>query len=69
MLIKSDAKNQYDSTALMRASENGCKEIVQMLIKSVANVDAKNNDGNTALMLASTRGHKEIAEILQSLEN
>ncbi|CDK30212.1 ankyrin repeat domain-containing protein [Candidatus Babela massiliensis] len=31
MLIKSDAKNQYGSTALMRASINGHKEVVEML--------------------------------------
>ena len=52
------------NTALMLASKNSYKDIVEMLIKTGANVNATDNSGNTALMWASKNGHKDIAKIL-----
>ena len=36
----------------MLASENGHKEVVELLIKNSADVNAKNDRGKTAMMLA-----------------
>jgi ankyrin repeat protein len=46
-------RNVLCETALMLASENGHKEIVELLINKNANVNYAKNNGNTALMLAS----------------
>lgn len=51
-------------TALIWASKNGHKAIVEFLIKAGANVNAKANNGYTALIFASANGHKDIVELL-----
>ena len=63
--IDVNQQNKNGSTALMWASRNGLKEIVQLLLKNECiKVNQQNNDGRTALMLASFAGHKEIIDIL-----
>ena len=57
---------EYQSTALMWASDRGHKEIAEFLINSGANVDAKNKYGYTALMMASVNDRKEMVELLLS---
>ena len=52
------------ATALMAASINGHKEIVQLLLAKRADVNAKTDDGETALMFASQYGHEEIKKML-----
>lgn len=42
---------------------NKSKDIVELLIKSGADLNAK-NDGNTVLMLAARRGRKDVTELL-----
>ena len=42
-------------TALMLASNNGHKEIVELLIEKGAEVDRGDEDGWTALMIASNK--------------
>ena len=56
--------NEYEDTALMLASRNGHKDMVEMLIKAGAEVNAKNKREETALMLASRNGHKDMVEML-----
>jgi len=51
-------------TALMAASLNGHKEVVELLLVKGADVNAKINNGLTALMVASQNGHKEVVELL-----
>jgi ankyrin repeat protein len=59
-----NAKNSYGWTALILASMNGHKEIVELLLKNGADIEAKDSDGRTALMWASTYGHSAIVELL-----
>jgi len=59
-------QNNFGNTALMLASENGHKEIVEVLLEKIKheNLLLKNNKGETALMLASQKGHRKIVEVL-----
>ena len=52
------------STALMRASDNGHRDIVQLLCERGADVNAKDKEGETALHLAAQTGHKAVVELL-----
>ncbi len=49
-----NAKNRVGATALLRAAQNGRKEIAELLIAKGADVNAKNKDGETPLDLAET---------------
>ena len=63
--IKNNKVNSTDeegNTALMYASYNGNREIVELLIENGADIDHENNDGNTALMWA-TNGEKNTETI------
>ena len=62
--IDVNAKNSEGYTALILASSNGHKEIVEMLLEKGADVNAKDSDGWTALMWASRNGHTETVTIL-----
>jgi ankyrin repeat protein len=57
-------KDKYGATALIDASLQGQKEIVELLILEGADLNARDNQGNTALMNAALRGHIEIVELL-----
>jgi ankyrin repeat protein len=59
-----NAKASDGRTALMLASDNGHKEIVELLLKNGADIEAKDSHGWTALMWASYHGRKEIVEFL-----
>jgi ankyrin repeat protein len=61
-----DEKLLMDSTALTAASENGHKEVVQLLLDN-KDIDVNKPEymlGRIALMLASLNGHKEIVQLL-----
>lgn len=57
---------EFQSTALMWASDRGHKDIAEFLISNGANVDAKNKYGYTALMMASVNDKKDMVELLIS---
>jgi len=69
-----NSKNKYGYTAIISAvikvyedyfyNINDYLKIIELLIKSGANVDEADNLGETALMFASTRNNKKIAKIL-----
>jgi hypothetical protein len=61
-----NAKDKYGATALIDASLQGQKEIVELLILEDADLDARDNQGDTALMHAALKGHVEIVELLVS---
>jgi ankyrin repeat protein len=57
--------NEYGRTALMWASREGHKQIVQMLLQDKnIEINQQDEDGYTALMLASINGHKDIVQML-----
>jgi ankyrin repeat protein len=53
-------------TPLMMASDEGHKDIVEMLLSSKADVEAKDPDGQTSLIIAASNGHKDTVEALLS---
>ena len=59
-----NVKNKMGETALIVASREGYREIVQELLQKGAAVNAKSNTGVTALMFASANGHREIVQEL-----
>ncbi|MBE6463631.1 MAG: ankyrin repeat domain-containing protein, partial [Alphaproteobacteria bacterium] len=59
-----NAKTNGGRTALIIASHDGDKEIVELLIEKGADVNAKANGGSTALMRASRDGYTDVAEVL-----
>lgn len=67
-----NAKMSEGWTALTSAANHGHLEIVQILIRSGANINGRkdsplNGDGRTPLMIAAERGHTDIVKFL--LEN
>jgi len=55
---------QYGKTALLRASENGWADCVQMLLSAGAHTDLKDINGKTALMWASENSETECMHLL-----
>jgi ankyrin repeat protein len=54
------SKNEF----LVLSSENGHKEIVQLLIEKGIDINQTDEDGRNALHWASANGHKEIVQLL-----
>ncbi len=54
----------YDSTALIDASDGGHIAIVKLLLEAGANVNDKDSEGETALICASRKGHIDVIKIL-----
>ena len=63
-VVDINAQNKYGDTALMLASQNGHKDVVQLLLEKNAIVDIQNKYGMTALMKASSRGDKKMVQLL-----
>ena len=59
-----DAPNLNQTTALMRAAQEGHLEIVRELLKAGADPNKRNRLQMTALMLASQRGEASIVQLL-----
>ena len=56
--------DDYGKTALMRASEDGDIEKVELLLDRGSNINIRNRFGVTALMFASLFGHTNIVKLL-----
>ncbi|HIO71072.1 MAG TPA: ankyrin repeat domain-containing protein, partial [Campylobacterales bacterium] len=70
-------QDKEDVTALMYASQNGHKEIVQLLVDNKADVNLRTNNSDTlpaelrnktALQIAELQGHQQIVQILKEAE-
>ncbi len=48
-----DAKDNYGRSTLIRAAEDGNKELLNILIANKANIEAESDTGSTALMYAA----------------
>lgn len=57
-------QDHLGKTALMYASDNGNKDIAEILIENGACIDLQNNDETSALMKACLRGNKDIVKLL-----
>jgi ankyrin repeat protein len=59
------AVNDEGITALIAASSEGHKAVVELLLtKTTAAVNAQDKDGTSAVMAAAVRGHNEVVEVL-----
>jgi len=52
------------ASLLQWASEKGCLDMVDLLIKFKADVNKKDNSGNSPLMAACKNGHLDVVELL-----
>ena len=60
-----EAKDKYENTPLICASENDNLDVVKYLVEQChANVEAKNIDGYTPLIRASWNGHLDVVKYL-----
>ena len=51
-------------TPLHTAAAEGCKDVVELLLASRANVNAQDNDGHTPLHAAAITDHNDVVELL-----
>ena len=65
---KDSQDDEYGSTALMWASDNGHEAVCELLITRGCNVDMQNKDGWTALMYASYSYHGKIPVAISLIE-
>ncbi len=61
---KTDARDNWDCTALSYASSNWQSEVVKLLLDNGAEVDARDNNGATPLLKAAQHGDVETVRIL-----
>lgn len=59
-----DATNNLGRTLLMRAAENGQREVVEFLLDKGAKTNVTDKMGYTPLMHAASKGHKEVVRSL-----
>ena len=57
-------KPNHGDSALIKASANGYKECVTLLLEAGADVNAVNNTGNTALTIAAVAGNVSVVKCL-----
>jgi len=57
-------KDNYDTTPLHWAAQQGHKDVAELLLASGAQVNARNKYGDTPLHFAATAGSKEVVELL-----
>lgn len=63
-MLGSDVTDQYGNTLLSAASQFGCYDICDLLIKEGANVNTQNNQGNTPLHYAIAYNMASICDLL-----
>lgn len=63
MLLSGGAKVDAKS-ALLTASDEGHKEVVQILLEQSANVNAESELCGNVLSVASAKGHKTVVQLL-----
>ncbi len=57
------------NTPLHYAAQNGCTEIVKLLLAHDADVNAKNNNNDTALNIAEKTNNTEVEYFLRKFQN
>ena len=62
------AKDDYGSTALHYAADNGRKAVVAQLLQAKADTKATNKDGKTPMQCAEQNGKTAIAELLKQAQ-
>ena len=60
-----DERDDYGTTALMRAAAGGQADVVEILVDMGADVKAKSDEGKTAMTYAKEYGYAEIAKLLR----
>lgn len=59
-----DARDNYNATALLLATQYGFEDIAQLLINKDADINTKDKDGYAPLHVAAVKGNKDITELL-----
>ncbi|MCK9544053.1 MAG: ankyrin repeat domain-containing protein, partial [Novosphingobium sp.] len=57
--------NNMGKTALIMATENNHKDIVELLLNNNADLDIPDNNGNTALKIAEENQYTDIKDMLK----
>jgi len=65
--VSPDITDEYGSTGLHTAIEQGYSHIVQLLIEAKADINRKDNDGNTPLDLAIYYDHPVVVGLLSNM--
>lgn len=60
-----DERNKFGETSLIKAAEQGCLEMVKLLLANGADPVLEDNDGITALRIAEDLGHGQIVQLLK----
>ena len=58
--------NGTEDTPLIIASQNGHKEIVELLLEHGTKVNSRNRSLNTPLDYANENGHEKVVQILKA---
>ena len=62
-----NARNNFESTPLMRTCYNGHMDVVTYLVEHGANIHLQDKNGDTCLHNAAERGHVEVVRMLLAL--
>jgi hypothetical protein len=57
-------RDLIDQTPLIIAAQNGCTDIVRILLDAGANIEHKNDQGENALISAAQEGHIDTVKLL-----
>lgn len=64
-----DWRDNFKSTALMYAANQGNKDIINYLVNHGADINARDDQGNTVLSAAVEKGDNQVVQLIKSYIN